>query len=191
MRNLLNFVAFQCCWFTNVINAANGVPWLGPLVTVLWLTGHLASLRGATAPGGTAAEVRVLLAAIAIGWTADSMLTLAGLISFAENAQLGGPSPLWTVALWACFAATLRHSLGWLRARWLLAAVLGAVGGPLAYLGGESLGAISLVGDFSVAAVSVQYAIATPVLLAIAHFATRSEKRVQRDAAMEAACESR
>lgn len=189
MRNLLNFIAFQCCWFANVISAANGVPWLGPLVTALWLVGHLVSLRGAEAPGGIAAEIRVLLAAIVIGWTADSALTLAGLISFAENAQLGGPSPLWMIALWTCFAATLRHSLGWLRARWLLAIVLGAVGGPLAYLGGESLGAISLTGDLSIAAISAQYAIATPILLAIAHYTTRAARRsarhVQRDATVE------
>ena len=95
------------------------------------------------------------------------------------------------IALWTCFAATLRHSLAWLRARWLLAAVLGAVGGPLAYLGGESLGAISLTGDLSIAAISAQYAIATPILLAIAHYTTRSKGLGQGDAVMEAARESR
>ncbi|MFT5447918.1 MAG: hypothetical protein ACI9DC_003097 [Gammaproteobacteria bacterium] len=190
MRNLLNFSAFQCCWFANVIGAANGVPWLGPLVTSLWLAVHIASLRGVAMPGDIAFEARVLLAAIAIGWAADSALTLAGLISFPDITRLGGPSPLWMVALWACFAATLRHSLGWLRARWLLGAVLGAVAGPLAYLGGEALGAISLISEFSIAAVSVQYAIATPILLAIAHHTTRSTKRTQLDTTTEAACES-
>lgn len=191
MQKLLNFVAFQCCWFANVMGAASGFPWLGPLVTMLWLMVHLGSLRGATGAGNVAAEIRVLLAAIAIGWTADSALTLAGLISFPDFAQLGGPSPVWMVALWACFAATFRHSLSWMRGRWLIAVVLGAMGGPLAYFGGEKLGAIVLTENLSLVIIGVQYAIATPFLLAIAHYATRSEKRSQQGATMEATCESR
>ena len=191
MRKLLNFVAFQCCWFANVIGAASGFPWLGPLVTVLWLAVHLASLRSASGAGNVAAEMRVLLAAIAIGWTADSALALAGFISFPEVAQLGGPSPVWMVALWACFAATFRHSLSWMRGRWLIAVVLGAVGGPLAYVGGEKLGAILQTDYLSIVVVAVQYAIATPVLLAIAHYTTRSEQRLQRAATLEATCEPR
>jgi len=191
MRKLLNFVAFQCCWFANVIGAASGFPWLGPLVTVLWLAVHLASLRSASGAGNVAAEMRVLLAAIAIGWTADSALALAGFISFPEVAQLGGPSPVWMVALWACFAATFRHSLSWMRGRWLIAVVLGAVGGPLAYVGGEKLGAILLTDYLSIVVVAVQYAIATPVLLAIAHYTTRSVQRLQRAATLEATCEPR
>jgi hypothetical protein len=58
------------------------------------------------------------------------------------------------VAVFRGDAATLRHSLGWLRGRWLVGAVLGAVGGPLAYLGGESLGALILNGNLAIAAAS-------------------------------------
>jgi hypothetical protein len=47
------------------------------------------------------------------------------------------------VALWVLFATTFNASLRWLRGRPLLAMALGAVGGPLAYLAGAQLGAIS------------------------------------------------
>jgi hypothetical protein len=108
-----------------------------------------------------------------LGWLADSGLALAGLIAFPESTRLGGPSPLWMVALWAAFASTLRHSLGWLRGRWSLGVALGAIGGPLAYLGGEALGAITVTGTAGVAAVAVQYALATPLLLAVVRHAER------------------
>jgi len=91
---LANFVAFQGCWFANVLGAAHGLPWAGPLVTLAWLAAHLGAQRE-QAP----AEVRVLLAAAIAGWLADSGLVLAGLIALPEVTHLGGPSPLWMVTI--------------------------------------------------------------------------------------------
>ena len=108
-----------------------------------------------------------------LGWLADSCLVLTGLIAFPAYTHLGGPSPVWMVALWVAFAATLRHSLGWLRGRWLLGAVLGAIGGPLAYLSGQALGAVALHGEAGVLAVAVQFALATPLLLTAVRHAER------------------
>lgn len=162
MATLRNLVAFQVCWFTSVLGAAHGMPWIGPLVTATWLVAHVLAQRSAAA-----VEMKLVLAAAVLGWFADSALVLAGFLAFPEVTWLGGPSPLWMVGLWAAFAATLRHCLGWLRGRWLLAAILGAVGGPAAYLGGQALGAISVMGTPGAVAVSVQYAIAVPMLLLV------------------------
>lgn len=176
-RVLLNFAGFQVCWFATVIGAARGAPWLGPVVTVAWLIAHFAGLRA-----GVWLEARVILVAALLGWIADSTLVLANLIFFPEPTRLGGPSPVWMVALWAGFAATLRHALGWLRGRWLLGAALGAVGGPLAYLGGEALGAVSLAGSAAVIAVAVQYAVATPLLLGVVQHLERTASATCGDA---------
>ena len=48
------------------------------------------------------------------------------------------------LALWVAFATTLNHSLRWLMRRPIVAALAGAVFGPVAYLAGEKLGALSL-----------------------------------------------
>lgn len=166
---LFNFAAFQACWFANVLGAAGGLPWLGPLLTAMWLAAHLRALGS-----GAAVEGWVLLGAALLGWLADSGLVLAGLVSFPEASRLGGPSPLWMLALWLGFAATLRHALGWLRGRYLAGAVLGAVGGPLAYLAGDALGAIRLDRAVALAVVAAQFAVATPALLALARVAERA-----------------
>ena len=48
------------------------------------------------------------------------------------------------VSLWIVFATTLNHSLRWLMRRPVAAALAGAAGGPLAYLAGAKLGALTL-----------------------------------------------
>jgi hypothetical protein len=48
------------------------------------------------------------------------------------------------VSLWMAFATTLNHSLRWLASRPWVAALAGAIGGPLAYLAGAKLGALTL-----------------------------------------------
>jgi hypothetical protein len=70
------------------------------------------------------------------------------------------------VALWMNLAATLRHSLSWLCGRPVLALVMGAVAGPLAYWGGARLGAVELGAPLgsSLAAIAVEWALALPLL---------------------------
>lgn len=160
---LANFVAFQLCWFANVLGAANAQPWLGPVVVALWLVAHVRACVGAReVEGYVCASVGLL------GYVTDSALVLTGLIAFPAFTHLGGPSPLWMIALWVGFAMTLRHSLGWLRGRYLLGAALGAIFGPLAYFAGEKLGAISLIaGNASLLAVALQWSVALPLSLGV------------------------
>ncbi len=162
-RPIANFVLFQICWLANCVGAGVGWPQLGPLVTALWITLHLSALGE-----DRISEAWILLAAAAFGYAADSLLVMLEFIQFPLHARLGGPSPLWMVALWVGFAATLRHALRWLGGRYVLAALLGAIGGPLAYRAGEALGAIQIPDPLSgLTAVSVEWLLAMPLLLGL------------------------
>lgn len=156
----VNLVAFQVCWVFSVMAAAAGAPWIGPAVIVCWLMLHLS-----LASDVPKREVQLCVLAAVVGWIADSLLVFAGVMTFPHHAQLGAPSTLWMAALWAGFAATVPHSLGWLHQRLCLAAVLGAIAGPLAYFAGERLGAIELASSKALLAVSVVYALLTPALM--------------------------
>ena len=160
---VLNAVLFQLSWFSSVVAAANGQPWVGPVVVGAWLCWHLSSVSNR--PGY---ELKFILAAGLTGWIADSTLVNFGLISFSSAAQFGFLSPLWMVGLWCGFAATLGYSMAWLQGRWWLAAMLGLVAGPLAYRGGEAIGALQLNPDGGLAAVGLMYLLATPALLLFA-----------------------
>ncbi len=158
-----NFVLFQLCWIANVFGAGAGFPWAGPLITALWMALHFAVVTD-----DRMGEGWLLLGAAALGYAVDSALVLLGYLEFPAHASLGGPSTLWMVALWVSFAATLRHALRWLQGRYLLGAILGAIGGPLAYRAGEALDAIVIPQSLpGLIAISLEWLIAMPMLLAI------------------------
>ena len=92
---------------------------------------------------------------------------LEGLLAFPPQAVLGWPSTAWMVALWVLQAAILGGVMSWMRGRFLLASVVGAIGGPLAYLAGERMGAAVLGPSQAVAlaAIGVEWAFAMPLLL--------------------------
>jgi len=160
MASLVNFAFFQVGWFACVLGASRGFVWAGPAVVILWL------LAQAIVSPDRKSELLLALAAGLIGYLADSALVLAGVLAFEPKCHIGRPSPVWMVALWLNLAGTLNHSLFWLRGRWLLAAALGALGGPAAYWAGVRLGAASLHEPIwvSLAAVSVEWCLAMPIL---------------------------
>ena len=78
-------------------------------------------------------------------------------------------SPPWMIGLWLNFAATLNQSLGWLHGRPLLAALFGAIGGPLAYYGGARLGATeTLPGIEGMVLLAIGWGVMTPLLFRLA-----------------------
>jgi hypothetical protein len=49
------------------------------------------------------------------------------------------------VALWFGFSTALNVSLRWMRQHMVIGSIFGFIGGPLAYISGEKLGAMQLV----------------------------------------------
>ena len=163
-RSILSFIAFYACWFACVGGAARGWPWLGPVAVLVYVA---AALR--TIPSGAARsrQVRMLVLSGLVGYAADSILVLAGVLRFPAHAALGWPSTAWMVALWVLQAAVLSGPMSWLRDRFVLAAVVGAFGGPLAYLAGVRMGA-ALIGPSqtaALAAIAAMWTVAMPLLV--------------------------
>ena len=160
---LVNVLAFQAGWWAVVLSAAQGRAAVGLLVVGLVLGWHLARVR----PGR--AEAALIAGAACIGLVFDSLLLATGWVEFAGGALFGVLAPLWMVALWANFAATLNVSLRALRARPWLAALLGGLGGPLAYWGGAGPGAMSLVEPLpALLVLAAGWAVLTPLFFRMA-----------------------
>ena len=71
--------------------------------------------------------------------------------------------------MWVLFATTLNIGLKWVKRHWLLAAAAGAVGGPMAFFGGERLGAVILDdATVSLAVIGIGWAVLLPVLASLA-----------------------
>lgn len=158
---VVNFMLFQIGWVVSVVGASRGNPAAGVIYAAAWALLHHWHI-----PGYRFHELLLVLAAAGLGFIVDSLLVVGGYIAFPAHASLGSPSTVWMVSLWAMFAMTLRHSLGWLRGRHLVAALLGAVFGPLAYWAGSRIGAIH-IHDGAVPAIAAAWAASMAGLLAI------------------------
>lgn len=157
---LRNVVLYQLGWFAAVLSAAAGHAWLAAASLVPLLAAHVWLCAGRMA------ELRLLSIAGLIGLAWDSLVMATGWQRYDGGQLLPLLAPLWVVALWAQFATLLRVSLRWLRGRPALAAMLGAVGGPIAWAAGARLGAVRLVDP--VAALAMQaagWAVLTPCLV--------------------------
>ena len=161
MRLWVNVLGYQAVWLIAVIGAANGTPWPGLLaapVFVVWQ--WLAS-------GERAGDVRLVACAVLLGVALDGALAGSGLLRYAAQVP-AALAPLWILAIWAAFAMTLNHSLAFLKGRIAWAALLGVIGGPLAYLGAaRGFHAVEFVAPAwrAFLTLALGWAIALPVLV--------------------------
>ena len=162
-RTLFNIILFQVGWFACVLSGATQRPWIGALLAIFIVAIHL--LRAPVAE----AEFKLILIAIGIGAVWDSMLVWLNLLHYSSGILIPHTAPYWIVLMWGLFATMLNVSLRWLRGRWLIAALAGSIGGPLAFYGGHRLGALEF-GDQTAAllALAIGWAVITPILMRLA-----------------------
>jgi hypothetical protein len=72
-------------------------------------------------------------------------------------------------ALWFNFAMLVSISLTWLKGKYTAAAILGGLAGPVAYWGGEKLGALTLAPDLLTGylPLAVAWTLALPLLISL------------------------
>ncbi len=158
--NISNFILFQTAWFVTILSAADGLPYLGAISTLAWISIHLYIIGDKRL-----FEFELLVSAAVIGYLLDSLLVYRDVIEFPESALLGGPSPIWMVCLWINLAATINYSLSWLKGRYVLSALMASIAGPFAYAAGEKLGAIKLSENSSLIVIGLMWACAMPLLI--------------------------
>jgi hypothetical protein len=125
----ISLVGYQLVWFAAVIGAGHGWAWPGVFSMVVYAAIQLVAARRYKA------DLSLMATAIMLGFLVDGCLIRANLASYAAAWPSTTLAPAWILALWVTFALTFTQSLRWLQTRLWLAALLGAVGGPLAYLG--------------------------------------------------------
>ena len=163
MRALWNFLAFQAGWFACVLGGANHLPWLGVMSVFVLMVMHVFL---AVKPGD---ELKLMGVTALIGIFWDSLLVSMGWLVYPSGTLVAGTAPVWIVALWLNLAMTLNLSLAWLKGRWKLAALFGAVGGPLAYYAGAKLGGVQFAEPaWAVVSLAVGWSVIMPLLTVLA-----------------------
>ena len=164
MKVWANAIGYQLVWFAAVWGAATGYWWVAPLALVPFAAWYLSRPDGRI-------DAWLMPVAVALGIALDSALAASDVVAYASAVPSLHAAPVWIIAIWAAFSLTLRHSFRFLHGRLSLAAVLGAVGAPLAYLGaarGWHAVAFPRGTATAVIALGLGWLVAMPTLIAIA-----------------------
>ncbi|MGJ7520650.1 DUF2878 domain-containing protein [Variovorax sp. LT1P1] len=158
-----NAVLFQCAWFAAVLGAAHDRPLLGTACVAAVIAWHLAvSARPAQ-------EAWLVALLCLIGVVVESAIVRQGHVAYPSGQPVASLAPYWIVALWGLLAIALNVTMRWLHGRLLLAALLGAVLGPLSFSSGARLGGAQLLHPTeALTTLAVVWAVLMPLLVILA-----------------------
>jgi len=179
---LANFAGMQIAWFACVLGAAHDLVWAGWLVGLAFVGFHFACIRNRRP------DAVVAVAAVLLGVVFETLNHGSGVYSTVTDIFPAPAPPSWLLLLWVAFALAMRHSMGWMRGRYVVGAVLGAIAGPLSWRGGTALGAVTF-GDVGAPwwlILGIEWAVATPLLLYVADRAERGAPPADVAAALSA-----
>ncbi len=163
MRFWSTLIAYELVWVAAVLGAGHGLAWPGLAAAALF-----AAWRLSTSPQPRA-ELKLVGVTLLLALALEGLWVVGGLIVYAAPWPLAN-APAWLMAIWVSFALTLVPLFGYLHRRPALAALIGAVGGPLAYLGAGRAHALQLNAPAwrGLLALSLGWAIALPSLTSLA-----------------------
>ncbi len=163
MTGPLNFLIYQLGWFACVLGAAYQWPWLGVAIAMLLVCIHL--MLTTDRPK----QARLLFAALCVGVFVDTLLLILGVYRFPSGSIVDWLPPVWMSVLWVQFATTFRYCLSWMSGRYALCSIAALVGAPLAFVGGERLGAVILFSPriTNLLILAAVWAFAVPMLMFI------------------------
>lgn len=91
------------------------------------------------------AECVLLFLVLLVGPLSDILYNYFGLLEYyLPQHSLKWLPPLWVFLLWGLFSVNI-HLFSWLKKRWWLATLLGAVGGPVSYFSAVRLGGANIL----------------------------------------------
>lgn len=164
MTPWITLAAYELAWLVAIEGAGRGHAWPGVLAVALFAAWRLATSRTRLV------DLRLAATALVLGLALETLWTGSGLLRYAAPWP-GATAPAWLLALWVAFALTIVPLFRYLHARPWLAAVLGAIGGPLAYLGAaRGWHALALATPVwrPLLAIALGWAVATPLLTSLA-----------------------
>ena len=133
MKNkLFNIIGFQGCWWACVLGVTNEIQHLGPVLMTIFLIIHFLFFTI------NKNEIYFILILGFIGLLIDSIFLNCSIVNY-EYPISTSIAPLWILYMWLGFAATVNHSMYWLKDRYITMSIFGLIFGPLSYLAGLKL----------------------------------------------------
>ena len=178
MKSLFFIIGPTIGWFACVIGAAKGLFWLGPLIVTLLVLVSV-GIRGSR----FLSRILILLSvSIIFGLIFDSLLISFDIYTPKRWLMPAPLATLWLLALWVNFSITIDTSLKWLQNHLGYAAITGAIFGPIAYLSGQRLGALTIdrSTNLTIIILAMAWALAMVLLNIIAKSFPSPDKTLQK-----------
>lgn len=175
MLNIIFHIAcYNIVWFSCVISAAKGYTWSGlsiaAAITLIqaiqqfYLQQHKNLLRYTTT---------ITVA----GYTADSLFSYFGVLSFTSTPFSHYLAPPWMLGLWLNFAFVISACLKAYHKRYVVISIFSLIGFPVAYAAGAQLGAASAgYGPWSFLLLGLFWSLAMPFTLYSLNHITERKK---------------
>ena len=164
MKKLVNIIGFQSVWWGCVFGTMYNYFYLGPLLAIIFITIHMKHIDIQSN------ELKLILYISILGTIIDTSFIYTNLLHYEGGYSHNFPiAPLWITSMWAGFAATLNHSMSWLKNKYLTSMLLGVIFGPLAYISGQKLGVIHFLSSYDVtmAVLAILWGLAMPTMYLI------------------------
>ena len=167
MINFYNAILFYSIWWGCVLGVKYSYSFLGPVLALFLGCIHFKFISSEFNLKG---ELNIIAYGGLLGLTVEFLYLHCGLLNY--NGYIFENSffpPMWIICMWLAFSGTLNHSMSWMKGRWVLMIVSGALFGPLSYMAGINFGIISFNYNLyaSYLAISLVWAISIPGLYII------------------------
>tara|TARA_B100002052_G_scaffold131750_2_gene121024 strand:+ start:8081 stop:8620 length:540 start_codon:yes stop_codon:yes gene_type:complete len=158
---ILNAVFFYTIWWGCVLGIKYSYNYLGALLTIVLGAFHINIVPDFKK------EIKLILYVGLLGFVVESFYLHSYLLKY--NGYIYPNSlfpPLWILCMWLGFAGTLNYSMFWMKDRWVVMFLSGAIFGPMSYLAGLKLGVLNF--NFSnlltIIIIGITWGLAIPIM---------------------------
>ena len=135
---MINFLLYQSAWFALILGVSYDLVWPGIGFALVTLVVHffVSTVKRK--------DLVVLLLTTLLGTIAETVFQLLNVFEIVRGDLWPPIAAPWLIVMWASFSTTLCRSMEWVFKSGKTALALGFVFGPIAYVGGNRMGAIRL-----------------------------------------------
>ena len=158
---VLNAIFFYIIWWGCVLGIQYSYNYLGPLLKIIVGIAHLNIIVDFKK------EVKLILAVGLLGLIVESFHLHSNLLDYSGYIFANSLfPPLWILCMWLGFAGTLNYSMFWMKGRWILMIICGAIFGPMSYLAGVKLGVLNLNFSYtlSIVVIGITWGLSIPIM---------------------------
>ena len=159
---IYDLIGFKICWIACAFSTKWGNPYLGPIITLVFILLHLVIVKF------DLRDIKIISLSLLIGLAIDSLFFNLNLINYQGGILVTfNLAPLWILSMWAGFAVTLLYTLQSIKDRYFISGLLGFIGGPLSYNAGVQIGSVIIKGSVAYFTLALTWGIIIPFLFYI------------------------